>query len=98
MNHNSDRELSFVAQLAELVQNPLVLKYEDIPNFPKSTAPGHKSRLISGTLNGISVILFQGRFHLYEGHPIHKVIKIFCFKFRVSKGRWSVLVKVQFFI
>ena len=63
----------FSAQLANLVENPIELKYEDIPNFPKSTAPGHKSRLLSGTLNGVSVILLQGRFHLYEGYSIHKV-------------------------
>ena len=51
------------------------MKYEDLPHFPKSTAPGHKSRMISGTLNGVPVLLMQGRFHLYEGYSIHKVSK-----------------------
>ena len=63
----------FSAPLADLVNNPIELKYEDLPHFPKSTAPGHKSRMISGTLNEIPVLLMQGRFHLYEGYSIHKV-------------------------
>ena len=41
--------------------------------FQVSTAPGHKSSLFLGTLNGTSVVLMQGRFHLYEGYTIHQV-------------------------
>ncbi len=50
-----------------------IFPYADIPNFPESTVPGHKSRLLFGTLDGISVMLMQGRFHAYEGHPLSKV-------------------------
>ena len=49
------------------------IQYEDIPHFPKSTAPGHKSRLLLGTLNKVPVVVMQGRFHLYEGYNIHQV-------------------------
>jgi len=47
--------------------------YSDIPHFPISTAPSHKSRLLFGKLNGVSVVLMQGRFHLYEGYSIQKM-------------------------
>jgi purine-nucleoside phosphorylase len=38
------------------------LDYEDIPNFPVSTAPGHHGKLIFGTLGGKNVMAMQGRF------------------------------------
>ena len=53
------------------------IQYEDIPHFPKSTAPGHKSRLLLGTLNNVPVAVMQGRFHLYEGYNIHQVRILF---------------------
>ncbi len=37
------------------------------PHFPRSTAIGHAGRLLLGRLNGQSVAVMQGRFHLYEG-------------------------------
>lgn len=45
-----------------------VLAYSDIPNFPESTVVSHAGRLMIGTLAGRSVVVFQGRFHLYEGY------------------------------
>ena len=50
--------------------------YSDIPHFPISTAPSHKSRLLFGKLSGVPVVLMQGRFHLYEGYSIQKVMSI----------------------
>jgi len=61
---------SGLAGLANLLQSPDVIEYADIPHFPISTVPGHKSRLLFGSLNGISVMLMQGRFHHYEGYPM----------------------------
>lgn len=62
------------AQLGQLVDkdNCTAIPYDEIPHFPKSTAPGHTSRLLLGTLNGVEVVLMQGRFHLYEGYSIQK--------------------------
>ena len=47
--------------------------YSDIPHFPISTAPSHKSRLLFGRLKGVPILLMQGRFHLYEGYSIQTV-------------------------
>ena len=49
------------------------ISYEDIPNFPVSTVEGHSGRLIFGKIGGKSVVALQGRFHFYEGYPMHKV-------------------------
>jgi len=50
------------------VINPVIIPYEDIPNFPRSTVEGHSGRLVAGTLGGASVVVMQGRVHYYEGH------------------------------
>lgn len=42
--------------------------YADIPHFPVSTVASHKGRLAWGSLGGKQVLMFQGRFHLYEGY------------------------------
>lgn len=61
---------SGLAGLGDLLDDPDIFDYADIPNFPISTVPGHKSRLLFGKLHGIPVMLMQGRFHHYEGYPM----------------------------
>lgn len=72
---------SGLGDLAEDVKNPVYLNYEDIPGFPSSTAPGHKGRLVIGELDGVNVLLMQGRFHFYEGYDMSTVV----FPIRVMK-------------
>jgi purine-nucleoside phosphorylase len=50
------------------LDDALILGYGDIPHFPVSTVVGHSGRLMVGTLAGQTVIVMQGRFHLYEGY------------------------------
>ena len=50
------------------------IPYNEIPNFPVSTVEGHSGRLIFGTLGNKNVVAMQGRFHLYEGYTMEKVI------------------------
>ncbi|HLS36453.1 MAG TPA: purine-nucleoside phosphorylase [Bacillota bacterium] len=67
--------------LADDIENPDQLSYEDIPSFPQSTVEGHEGRLVIGTLNGKEVIAMQGRFHYYEGYSMKQVT----FPIRVMK-------------
>ena len=60
--------------LADLIEKPTSIRYEDIPNFPISTVEGHAGRLVFGQLNGMEIVVMQGRFHFYEGYPIHDVV------------------------
>jgi len=63
-------DLNPTAGLADLLENADVFPYSEIPNFPISTVPGHKSRMLFGLLNNIPVMLMQGRFHAYEGYAL----------------------------
>lgn len=57
------------------------IPYTDIPNFPVSTVPGHKGTLIFGRLNGVEVVVLNGRFHYYEGYSMDVVTypeHVFC--------------------
>jgi len=58
--------------LAEIVKNPDIFPYEEIPGFPRSTVAGHVGRLLIGELSGTCVLIMQGRFHSYEGYPLWK--------------------------
>jgi purine-nucleoside phosphorylase len=59
--------------LAEEIENPVKIPYEDIPEFPVSTVEGHAGQLVFGTINGMEVVAMQGRFHFYEGYAFDKV-------------------------
>jgi purine-nucleoside phosphorylase len=67
--------------LAEEIENPVVIPYEEIPHFPSSTVKGHAGELIIGTLNFRNVIAMKGRFHFYEGYSLQDVV----FPVRVMK-------------
>ena len=44
------------------------IEYKDIPEFPVSTVEGHAGRLIFGVVDGVKIVVMQGRFHYYEGY------------------------------
>lgn len=50
------------------------IPYSEIPGFEASHVSGHKSRLVFAKINDKNVVMMQGRFHYYEGHPIQKVV------------------------
>ncbi|KAL5966089.1 Purine nucleoside phosphorylase [Taenia solium] len=64
---------SGLGTLAEIVSDPIVIKYSDIKQFPKSTVVGHAGNLVFGTLAGKNVVVMQGRFHPYEGYQMCQV-------------------------
>ena len=59
--------------LGDEVETPIAVDYRDIPHFKASTAPGHKGRLVFGTLEGQKVAVMQGRMHHYEGYSYEEV-------------------------
>ncbi|MBR1778664.1 MAG: purine-nucleoside phosphorylase [Alphaproteobacteria bacterium] len=54
--------------VAEAIENAVIIPYEEIEGFPRSTVSGHAGRLVVGKLNGVDVLCMQGRVHFYEGH------------------------------
>lgn len=59
--------------LSNDIEDKIVLKYSDIPNFPISTVEGHAGELIIGKVNGKEILAMNGRFHYYEGYDLKEV-------------------------
>ena len=64
---------SGLGSLVDRIEDCKSISYSEIPGFPVSTAPGHASRLLSGTLCGNPLLVLQGRFHYYEGYSMQQV-------------------------
>ena len=64
---------SGLGELADEIEDRVVIQYTDIPSFPVSTVEGHAGQLVCGTLGGKKVIALQGRFHYYEGYTMEVV-------------------------
>ena len=65
---------SGLGQFGELVEDPILVPYPEIPHFRHSTAPGHKGRFVFGRLAGKNVAVMQGRIHLYEGYTPEEAV------------------------
>ncbi|MDG2370977.1 MAG: purine-nucleoside phosphorylase [Flavobacteriales bacterium] len=63
-----------LGKLADLVTDGIVIPYSEIPHFPLSTVESHSGNLILGKLENINVIIFQGRFHFYEGYSMDEIV------------------------
>lgn len=59
--------------LAASVEDAISIPFADIPHFPVSTVEGHSGRLIFGTLEGVPVVVMQGRGHYYEGYSMSRI-------------------------
>ena len=58
---------------ADSIKEAVSIDYHDIPQFPVSTVPTHKGRLIFGQMKGTPLLAMQGRFHYYEGYSTKEV-------------------------
>ncbi len=65
---------SGLGDFAERIENPIIVNYKDIPDFPVSTAPSHKGRFVFGRYQNKDIVLMQGRVHYYEGYDIKDVV------------------------
>lgn len=65
---------SSLGPLAEEIENPVVIEYEEIPNFLLSTVSSHAGKLIIGQLQGKNVLCMSGRFHYYEGYDFEQLV------------------------
>ncbi|HQY05730.1 MAG TPA: purine-nucleoside phosphorylase [Lacunisphaera sp.] len=64
--------------LAAKVEGAVALAYADLPGFPELTVAGHAGQLIIGKLNGVPVIVLNGRKHFYEtsdAYPLKTMIR-----------------------
>jgi purine-nucleoside phosphorylase len=69
---------SGLGAFADSLANGVRIPYDELPDFPISTAAGHAGELAIGTLgvNGraaLDIVVMSGRFHLYEGYTARQV-------------------------
>ena len=62
-----------LGNLAERIDVAAALEYQDIPNFPNSTATSHRGRLVCGRLEGVPIVAMEGRVHQYEGYSLQQI-------------------------
>lgn len=64
---------SGLGSLVDMMEDKVVIPYQTIPNFPRSTVAGHAGNLVIGGIGGKTVAAMQGRFHFYEGFHMKEV-------------------------
>lgn len=64
---------SGLGRIAEQVERPEIIPYEEIPYWPRSTVAGHEGKLIFGYFKGLPVAVMQGRVHFYEGYTMPEI-------------------------
>lgn len=78
------------ASLAQLMTQPFVIPYADIPHMTQSTVSGHESKLVIGKINNVLTACFLGRLHYYEGHSL--MATVFPVRILARLGVCSVLI------
>jgi xanthosine phosphorylase len=58
---------SGLGAVADAVDSPTTIPYEELDGFPRPGVEGHAGRAVLGRLAGVPVAVLQGRAHLYEG-------------------------------
>ncbi|MBP5215479.1 MAG: purine-nucleoside phosphorylase [Alphaproteobacteria bacterium] len=58
---------SGLGKFTDLIQDPIIISYADIPNAPTPGVSGHKGSIYAGMIGKHKVICLAGRTHLYEG-------------------------------
>lgn len=58
---------SGLGELANIFPEKISIKYEDIPNFKKTTVSGHSGELVFTKINDAVFAFQKGRYHFYEG-------------------------------
>ncbi len=62
-----------LGNFAESVEKVIEIPYKEIPYFPVSTVISHKGTLVFAKLYGLNIIIFEGRFHRYEGYSMQEI-------------------------
>lgn len=58
----------------EQIQNKVIIPFDEIPHFKKTSVEGHSGALIYGDVHGVPVLALQGRIHAYEGYEMEEVV------------------------
>jgi purine-nucleoside phosphorylase len=64
---------SGLGHLSDILESKKIIKYQNIPNYPKTTIDGHVGELVFGRIQDKEILIANGRFHLYEGYSIQQI-------------------------
>ncbi len=64
---------SGLGSLVDVMEDKVVIPYQEIPGFPKSHVAGHAGNLVIGRIGSQVIAPMQGRFHYYEGFEMKEV-------------------------
>lgn len=64
---------SGLGDIADMIENKIIIDASEVPHWPRSTAPGHAGKIVAGKIKSRNIILLQGRVHYYEGYPMSAV-------------------------
>jgi purine-nucleoside phosphorylase len=65
---------SGMGPMADAVDDAVEVSFDELPGFPPARVEGHAGKYLSGTLEGVGVLVQAGRLHAYEGHPMEMVV------------------------
>jgi purine-nucleoside phosphorylase len=66
---------SGLGAFADTLEGLVKIPYGDLPHMPMPGVVGHPGNLCFGRVAGVAVVCMQGRVHLYEGHPVDRVVQ-----------------------
>jgi purine-nucleoside phosphorylase len=86
-----------LGDLADRVEDAVIIPNKQIPRWPQSTVEGHRGRLVIGKLEGKKVLVLQGRAHFYEGYsmgqitlPVRVMQRLGCDKMIVTNAAGAI--------
>ena len=72
---------SGLSDIVDEFDNKVVIPYSELNNMLLSSVEGHKNQFVYGEIGDKSVLLMQGRLHLYDGYAAKQVaMPIYVFK------------------
>ncbi len=66
---------SGLGRVADRLEDGASCPAEALESYPESTVSGHQGVVHSGRMNGVPVMILQGRVHLYEGYTPEEVVR-----------------------
>ncbi len=65
---------SGLGDFADSIEKLVKIPYRDLPHMAAPEVVGHAGNFCFGEVKGTPVVCMQGRVHLYEGHPVDRVV------------------------
>ncbi len=64
---------SGLSAVDEILTGATRIHYVSIPHFPVPKVAGHRGQVIHGRVGNLTVVVFEGRVHYYEGNSMEEV-------------------------